>query len=148
MMLSSLINKSWLKGELPKAWRIAIIKPLLKKGKPADEISSYRPVSLTSCMGKLAERMINARLYWWLESNKIVSAHQAGFRVGQRTEDVMFRITQRIIDGFHSKKTTVGVFVDLPTTSIRQGLEERIIYQNARYGYSWESLQLDQEFPH
>ena len=112
-VILSLINKSWLKGELPKAWRIAIIKPLLKKGKPADEISSYRPVSLTSCMGKLAERMINARLYWWLESNKIVSAHQAGFRVGQRTEDVMFRITQRIIDGFHSKKTTVGVFVDL-----------------------------------
>ena len=109
----SLINKSWLKGELPKAWRIAIIKPLLKKGKPADEVSSYRPVSLTSCIGKLAERMINARLYWWLESNKIVNSHQAGFRVGQRTEDVMFRITQRIIDGFHSKKTTVGVFVDL-----------------------------------
>ena len=112
-VILSLINKSWLKGELPKAWRIAIIKPLLKKGKPADEVSSYRPVSLTSCIGKLAERMINARLYWWLESNKIVNSHQAGFRVGQRTEDVMFRISQRIIDGFHSKKTTVGVFVDL-----------------------------------
>ena len=57
--------------------------------------------------------MINARLYWWLESNKIMNVHQAGFRVGQRTEDVMFRITQRIIDGFHDKKTTVGIFVDL-----------------------------------
>ena len=29
-----------------------------------------------------------------------------------RTEDVLFRISQRIIDGFHAKKSTVGVFVD------------------------------------
>ena len=107
-----LINKSWTTGQLPKAWKIAIIKPLLKKGKPAEEIGSYRPISLTSCLGKLAERMTNARLYWWLETNKIIDVHQSGFRAGQRTEDLLFRITQKIIDGFHQKKSTVAVFVD------------------------------------
>ena len=108
-----LINMTWSKGELPKSWKIAIVKPLLKKGKPAEEISSYRPISLTSCLGKLAERMINARLYWWLETNQILNVHQAGFRKGQRTEDLLFRMTQQIIDGFHQKKSTVGIFVDL-----------------------------------
>ena len=107
-----LINKTWMKGELPKAWKIATIKPLLKKGKPAGDISSYRPISLTSCLGKLAERMTNARLYWWLEAKKILNVHQAGFRAGQRTEDLLFRMTQRIIDGFHKEKSTVGIFVD------------------------------------
>ena len=106
------INETWRKGELPKAWKLADIKPLLKKGKPAEEVSSYRPISLTSCFGKIAERMANARLYWWLETNKIINVHQAGFRTGQRTEDVLFRISQRIIDGFHNKKSTVGVFMD------------------------------------
>ena len=33
-----LINSSWCKGTLPKAWKLAIIKPLLKKGKPAEEL--------------------------------------------------------------------------------------------------------------
>ena len=108
----NLINKSWLTGKLPKAWKIATIKPLLKKGKPAEELGSYRPISLTSCLGKLTERMTNARLYWWLETNKIIDVHQSGFRAGQRTEDLLFRITQRIIDGFHHKKSTVAVFVD------------------------------------
>ena len=93
--------------------KIATIKPLLKKGKPAEEVASYRPISLTSCLGKVAERMINARLYWWLEANKVIDVHQSGFRTGQRTEDLLFRMTQRIIDGFHEKKSTVGVFVDL-----------------------------------
>ena len=112
-IILKLINITWTKGELPRIWKVATIKPLLKKGKPADDVSSYRPISLTSCLGKLAERMTNARLYWWLEAHKILDVHQAGFRTGQRTEDLLFRLSQRIIDGFHEKKSTVGVFVDL-----------------------------------
>ena len=111
-VILNLINLTWTKGELPRAWKIATIKPLLKKGKPTDEVSSYRPISLTSCLGKLAERMTNARLYWWLEAHNILDVHQAGFRTGQRTEDLLFRMSQRIIDGFHEKKSTVAVFVD------------------------------------
>ena len=75
------INKIWDKGLLPKSWKIANIKPLLKKGKPADELKSYRPISLSSCLGKLAERMINQRLYLYLETNKILNDAQAGLRI-------------------------------------------------------------------
>ena len=57
--------------------------------------------------------MTNARLYWWLEANQVLNVHQAGFRKGQRTEDLLFRMTQQIIDGFNQKKSTVGIFVDL-----------------------------------
>ena len=109
----SLINLSWCKGEIPKTWRNAIISPILKKGKPPDDLSSYRPISITSCFGKLMERMINNRLYWWLESSKTLSKNQAGFRAGHRTEDQLFRLTQRILDGFQQKHHTTAVFVDL-----------------------------------
>ena len=107
-----IINETLKKGELPKLWKLADIKPLLKKGKPPEEVSSYRPISLTSCLGKIAERMANARLYWWLETNKIINVRQAGFRPQQRTEGVLFRISQKIIDGVHNKKSTVGVFMN------------------------------------
>ena len=107
------LNMTWDKGLLPSSWKSAIIKLLLKKGKPAEGLKSYRPISLSSCLGKLAERMINQRLYWYLEANKILNTAQAGFRNGQRTEDQLFRLSQRIIDGFHDKKSTTAVFVDL-----------------------------------
>ena len=58
-----LINRSWSSGSTPKVWKNAIITPILKKGKPSDDLGSYRPISITSCMGKLMERMINYRLY-------------------------------------------------------------------------------------
>ena len=112
-VLLSFINKTWNEGTLPDSWKIATIKPILKKGKPADDLKSYRPISLSSCFGKLAERMINQRLYWYLESNKILNVAQAGFRNGHRCEDQLFRLSQKIIDGFHDKKSTTAVFVDL-----------------------------------
>ena len=96
---------------------------MLKKGKPPTELSSYRPIPLTSRSGKLAERMVNARLYWWLRVNGILSKHQAGFRTGQRTEDQLFRLTQKIIDGFLEEKSTVTIFVDL--AGVRQGVAKR-----------------------
>ena len=57
--------------------------------------------------------MVNYRLYWWLENNKILNHTQAGFRRGCRTEDQLFRITQTVIDGFQEKKDTAAIFIDL-----------------------------------
>ena len=44
------------------------------------------PISLKSCLGKTAERMVNNRLYHWLEQNKLFNIMQAGLEreVGQR----------------------------------------------------------------
>ena len=108
-----LINLTLQTGELPRAWKNAIITPILKKGKAPEELSSYRPISLTSVLGKIAERMINSRLYWWLEKSGIINQNQAGFRAGQRTEDQLFRLSQRILDGFQRKEHTTAIFVDL-----------------------------------
>ena len=107
------INKTWKSGQLPKSWRTANVTPILKKGKPPGNPQSYRPISLTSCLGKVAERMVNVRLYHWLESNQLLNDMQAGFRKGCRTEDQLFRFIQSTIDGFHEKKTTTAVFIDL-----------------------------------
>ena len=112
-ILLRFINRTWRESQLPSAWRTARISPVLKKGKPAGDPQSYRPISLTSCIGKLAERMVNSRLYWWLENNRLLQNTQAGFRKGSRTEDQLFRFVQNTIDGFQDGKSTVAIFVDL-----------------------------------
>ena len=57
--------------------------------------------------------MVNTRLYWWLETTGRLSRNQAGFRAGHRTTDQLFRMSQRILDGFQRKQHTTAVFVDL-----------------------------------
>jgi hypothetical protein len=95
---------TWRKGQIPKPWRNAHIIPILKPNKPPEYPKSYRPISLTSCIGKLVERMINTRLYWLLENLNQICEEQAGFRKGYCTEDQLFRLLQKIHGGFQSKK--------------------------------------------
>ena len=112
-ILLKYINRTWRESKLPTAWLTATIQPILKKDKPPNEPKSYRPISLTSCVGKLAERMVNTRLYWWLENTKSLDNHQAGFRKGCRTEDQLFRFVQETMDGFQDHRHTTAVFIDL-----------------------------------
>ena len=46
LLLLEIMNDIWNSGKVPQQWKRATIKPLLKEGKPADSIDSYRPVSL------------------------------------------------------------------------------------------------------
>ena len=107
-----LINLTWEKSTIPKSWRNAHIVPIHKEGKDPKEAKSYRPISLTSCVGKVAERMVNRRLYWWLEDQGLLTDEQAGYRAASRTEDQLFRMMQSIQDGFQEGASTTAVFVD------------------------------------
>ncbi|RNF14113.1 L1Tc protein, partial [Trypanosoma cruzi] len=46
------INHSWTTGTIPVEWRRATIVPLLKPGKSPELLESYRPISLTSVVGR------------------------------------------------------------------------------------------------
>ena len=69
--LLHLYNKCWATGEIPNMWRTATIKTLLKDGKDAKDTTSYRPISLTSCLGKLLEKIIANRLTYVMEKRGI-----------------------------------------------------------------------------
>ncbi|GFS17627.1 RNA-directed DNA polymerase from mobile element jockey [Elysia marginata] len=109
----SLFNTSWKTGLVPSNWKKAILIPILKVGKPKNKGNSYRPISLTSCMCKLMERMINKRLVWHLEKHNILMDEQAGFRQFQSTEDQVAYIAQTIEDGYQRQQHTVTVWVGM-----------------------------------
>ena len=77
------------------------------------EASSYRPISLTSCIVNVLERIINTRLKWVLESEKLLASDRAGFREHHCTEDQTTYLAQEIEDGFQHKKQTLTVWIDL-----------------------------------
>ena len=58
----------WTTGSFPEDWQYAKIFPILKHGKGSADHTNYRPISLSSCLCKTHERMINKRLTWFSES--------------------------------------------------------------------------------
>ena len=71
--LLSIFNSSFLLAHCPRIWRFATIIPLLKAGKTPSEVASYCPISLTSCVVKLLERILADRLYHIAETNNLFS---------------------------------------------------------------------------
>ena len=73
-------------------------------GKPLDSPASFMPISLTSCVSKLFERIILLRLHFFLESNSIFSPRQAGFHPGRFTLDQILYLSQSISNGFNKPR--------------------------------------------
>ena len=111
--LLNIINQSMLVGEFPKVWKYGVIVPIQKPGKPKESCSSYRPITLLSCFGKILERVMQKRLEIYMENNKLMSHFQYGFRPGKGTEDVVLRLRQQIQSNLKNKKSTCVVYFDL-----------------------------------
>ena len=101
--LLSIFNSSFSLAHCPCIWRVATIISLLKAGKSPSEVASFRPISLTSWVVKLLERILADRLYYIAETNNLLSRLQASFRKGQSCEDHITRIDQVIEDGFQQR---------------------------------------------
>ena len=111
--LLEIFNLSWEEGKVPQIWREAIMIPVYKKGKDRKIASSYRPISLTSCVVKTMERIVNTRLMWYLETEDILSEEQAGFRQFRCTEDQTTYLAQEIEDAFQEQKVLFATWIDL-----------------------------------
>ena len=73
---------------------------ILKKGKDPEKANSYRPVSLTSCVVKTIERIVNECLRWYLETEDLLVTEQAGFGQFRSTESQATYLSQEKNDAF------------------------------------------------
>ena len=111
-----------------------------KIGKPPSLPSSYRPISLTSTLCKLLERVIATRLRWFLKSKNMLNQYQAGFRKGRGCVDHIVRLTQDIAASSTKKQMTLGVFLDLEK-AFDMVWREGIIEQLSKMGVKGKPLE-------
>ena len=103
-LLLHIFNLSWSSHSFPSIRKTSSIILIHKMGKPLDSPASFRPISLTSCVSKLFERIILSRFLFFLESNSILLPRQAGFRPGRSTLDQIPFLFQSISDGFNKPR--------------------------------------------
>ncbi|KAK4825786.1 hypothetical protein QYF61_002370 [Mycteria americana] len=69
--------QSWLTGEVLVDWRLANVMPIYKKGWKED-LGNYRPVSLTSVLGKVMEQIILSAITWHIQDNQVTCLMDEG----------------------------------------------------------------------
>ena len=97
--LLHIFNLSWTLHSFPSICKTSSIIPIHKMGNPLDSSASFRPISLTSCVSKLFERIILSRPLFFLESNSVFSP-----RPGRSTLDQILYLSQSILDGFNKPR--------------------------------------------
>ena len=139
-LMLHMYNRIWSGEEIPHKWRVATIKPLLKDGKDPAFPSSYRPISLTACLGKVMEKIVANRLGKFLENNKLINENQAGFRTERCTADQVLKLVQMATDTMQNKKeagsATVITFFDFEKAYDkvwRDGLLSKMIHMKIPY---------------
>ena len=137
-----LYNKIWEGDQIPQKWRTATIKPLLKDGKDPSLPSSYRPISLTACLGKILEKTIANKLSHFLETNNLINENQAGFRNERCTTDQVLKLVQMATDKLQGQKkdgsATIVTFFDFEKAydkMWRDGLLHKMIAMGIPYRF-------------
>lgn len=127
--LSIMFNQSFSEGVLPAEWKLASVVPIYKQKGQRSDPNNYRPISLTSCVGKIMEKIVNHALLTHLMRNKLIADNQFGFLPHHSTTDQLTYLLHEVLCATTSQKCVVACFLDLaaafdsvPHEAIRQKL--------------------------
>ncbi|CAG2230051.1 unnamed protein product [Mytilus edulis] len=101
--LSLIFNQSLNEKTVPKEWKNALVSAIFKKGNKS-QAKNYRPVSLTSVVCKILEKIIREHIIKHMKLNRLFSNKQYGFISGRSTSlqllEVIDKWTEAIDDGY------------------------------------------------
>jgi hypothetical protein len=97
----------------PKQFKTSQIITIAKPGKEPTNFNSYRPISLTSVLSKLFEKLILKRLQSALRPDAGIPYHKLGFRRGHSTIKQVHRIVHSINKAMEGKQHCTAVFLDV-----------------------------------
>lgn len=94
-------------GLFPVSWHYSLVF-LIPKSAPG----KFRPISLTSCLLKVLEKLILVRLDWWVESSVVLPPTQFGFHRRRSCSNNLV-LAADVYGGFASRQSAPCLFLDI-----------------------------------
>lgn len=93
-VLCYIINNSFKQGIFPEQLKIALVKPIFKKGDP-EKMENYRPISLLPAFSKVFELIMCHRLIEFMKKCNLIITSQHGYTHGKSTQTAIFQFTKK-----------------------------------------------------
>jgi hypothetical protein len=94
-IITKLFNTSLTLSEFPAAWKTAVVTPVFKKGCKYN-MNNYRPIAILPLLSRIFERLLSKQLSAHLETNKLLSCYQHGFRAARSCQSALISLTNRL----------------------------------------------------
>ena len=104
-------RNSYDNGVIDKSFLTQLIAPIFKKGSRFDS-ANYRPISLTSHIIKIFERVIQKKMITYLEENNLLNQNQHGFRKGFSCLSELLAHFNDVIENMSNAWRTDTIYLD------------------------------------
>lgn len=108
--LTDIYSRILIATDIPITWIKYLIKPLLKNGKDFNKGTSYRPITLQSCLSKVVERLVLKRIVSYIEGSNTLPPNIIDFFKKKSTQHGLKTLSLTIQNGFSNKKVIYATF--------------------------------------
>lgn len=109
--LLHVINIILMTSSFPKIWKTARVVPI-PKIRNASSIADFRPISVLAVFSKILEVLMRDQISYYLESNRMISDYQSGYRAKYNTTTLIMDMTETIRGSMDKGGFASVVFLD------------------------------------
>ena len=112
-LITKIVNISLTQGIFSDDWKVAIVRPLLKKVGLALMNKNYCPVSNLSFLSKLVEKCVLQQFNAHCERYGLIPDFQYAYRKGYSTETCLMKLCNDLLWSMERQEVTMVVLLDL-----------------------------------
>ena len=132
-------------GSFPACWRQANVT-LIPKGPPSSSVANYRPISITSVLSYVCERLVSVRLGRFIERSGVLPTTQFAYRKGLGTCDELLCVSHTLQSALESGQEARIVQIDFSAAFDRVD-HQGILYKLCSVGIGGSVLSILTQFP-
>ena len=112
--VTSIVNGSLSSSDIPKQFKHALVRPLIKKSTLDPEVlNNLRPVSNLNFISKLIEKIVSKRLRDYISVTGLGTKFQSAYRPGHSTETALLRVHNDLVQHVEQGNCAMLILLDL-----------------------------------